>query len=701
MIDAAAIDIGVASYALGALAYLVLTALLLTGWRGRLQGGLLVAATLVTALWCAAEALWAGWRLPPGAVVQTGETLHLVAWVAFLSGLLGHARSRVRLVSLLIYALAAILLLGPLAFPWLSAWLPQAPSVPKAFFLGYVLLSVGGLFLVENLYRNTRPEQRWGIKFLCLGVGALFAYDFFLYAEALLFGQLNPTLVSARGAVYMLVMPLIGISVARNPEWSVSMFISRELAVHTATLLAAGAYLLLMAVAGYYLRYVGGEWGGFLQVVFLFGAGVVLLVLLFSGQLRARIRVLLGKHFIHHRYDYRAQWLSFTQALSQCKQEALPHECVVRAIAEVVDSPGGMLWLRNKNGALEQVAHWGVSGGEDRTLAADAPLARFLVEPAWVIDLEEYRMDPELYTSLELPEWVLELPRAWLLVPLLDQGQLLGFVVITQPRARVPFNWELRDLLKTAASQAASHLAQLEAVEALAEARQFEGFHRLSAFVLHDIKNLIAQQSLLVGTAARHKHKPEFIDDAIDIMEHSVARMQRLMQLLRAGDPGSTPRAADLVKVLQDAVQQRSGSRPVPRLEASLQAARVLMDQDRMTSVIGNLIQNAQDATADDGTISISLTRDGGRAVIEIRDNGCGMDAAFVRERLFRPFDTTKGDTGMGIGAYECREYVQGLGGKLNVESEPGAGTRVQITLPLAAGDVTTQDTRQHKEPVG
>ncbi len=691
-------NIGVVSYTLGALAYLALTALLLTGWRGRLQGGLLVTATFVTALWCGAEALWAGWRLLPGTLVQTGETLHLVAWAAFLSGLLGHARSRVRLVSLLMYGLAAILLLGPLIFPLLSAWLPQATSVSQPFFLGYVLLTVGGLFLVENLYRNTRPEQRWGIKFLCLGVGALFAYDFFLYAEALLFNQLNPNLLHARGAVYMLVMPLIGISVARNPEWSFSMFISRDLAVHTATLLAAGAYLLLMAIAGYYIRYFGGEWGGFLQIVFLFGAGVVLLVLLFSGQLRARIRVFLGKHFIHHRYDYRAQWLSFTKALSQCKQEVLPHECVVRAIAEVVDSPGGMLWLRDKDGALVQVTHWGVSGGEDEILAADAPLARYLVEPAWVIDLEEYRTDPELYASLELPDWVLELPRAWLLVPLLDQGQLLGFVVITQPRARVPFNWELRDLLKTAASQAASHLAQLEAVEALAEARQFEGFHRLSAFVLHDIKNLIAQQSLLVGTAAQHKHKPEFIDDAIDIMEHSVAKMQRLMQLLRAGVPGSKPRPANLVTVLRDAVNQRSGSRPVPGLDAMPEEAWVMMDQDRMTSVIGNLIQNAQDATPDDGAVSISLTRHGKRAVIVIADNGCGMDAAFIRERLFRPFDTTKGDTGMGIGAYECREYVQGLGGELRVQSEPGAGTRMQITLPLVAEGVAEQKSYQHKE---
>ena len=534
-------SIGVTGYALAAVAYLIFTLLLLTGWRGRLQGGLLVAATLVTALWCSSVAFWMGWEVLPTALVQGIETLHFAVWCAFLSGLLGYARKQVRFVSLLLYSLSATLLLGPLIFPLLSAGILQEISYSKLFYLGYVLLTVGGLFLVENLYRNTRAEQRWGIKFLCLGVGALFAYDFFIYAEALLFGQLDMNLWNARGIVYLLVVPLIGVSVSRNPEWSLEMFISRELATHTATLLAAGGYLLVMALAGYYIQYFGGEWGTVFQIVFLFGAGLVLLALLFSGQLRARIRVFLGKHFFRYRYDYREQWLNFTNALSLCKQEALPHECVVRVIANVVDSSGGLLWLRRKDGCLEQVSHWGVSGGENEVIAGDDALVQYLEERTWVINLEEYQENPELYLPLELPDWVVELPRAWLLVPLLDQGRLLGFIVIMQPRASVPFNWELRDLLKTAASQAASHLAQLQAVEALAEARQFEGFHRLSAFVMHDIKNLIAQQSLLVGTAARHKHKPEFIDDAIEIMEHSVGKMQRLMQLLRTGISGSKP----------------------------------------------------------------------------------------------------------------------------------------------------------------
>jgi putative PEP-CTERM system histidine kinase len=697
-------NIGVTGYALAATAYLVFTLLLLTGWRGRLQGGLLVLASGITVLWAATMAAWSGWKMPGAALAQTVETLHLLVWLVLMAGIIRHAqggqsdgRGGLRSLTLFIYGLSLVLLIVPFLA---GRWLPAEQGVELSFF-GYVLLSVSGLFLVENLYRNTRTEQRWGIKFLCLGIGCLFAYDFFMYAQALLFKQLDTSLWNARGAVYALVAPLIGISVARNPQWTLNVFISRKLVFHTTTLLAAGCYLLLMAAAGYYLKAYGGEWGGVLQIVFLFGAGVVLLALLFSGQMRARLSVFLGKHLFRHRYDYREQWLNFTRALSLCQQEALPHECVVRAIADVADSPGGLLWLRRRDGVLEQVSHWGVSGGESEVIAGDDALVRYLEERFWVINLDEYQADPGLYTPLELPDWVIELPHAWLLVPLLDQGRLLGLVVVAHPRASVPFNWELRDLLKTAASQAASHLAQLEAVEALAEARQFEGFHRLSAFVLHDIKNLIAQQSLLVGTAARHKHKPEFIDDAIEIMEHSVAKMQRLMQLLRTGISSGKLVSTNLVAVVSDAVNNCSGGLPTPVFDCELEEVRVTMDRDRMTSIMENLVRNAQDATAGDGMVSICLRCRDHSADILIEDSGCGMDEEFVRERLFRPFDTTKGDTGMGIGAYECREYVHSLGGKIRVESEPGKGTRMHITLPLSAGQQFPGSTYKHMESAG
>ena len=260
------------------------------------------------------------------------------------------------------------------------------------------------------------------------------------------------------------------------------------------------------------------------------------------------------------------------------------------------------------------------------------------------------------------------------LAPLIDFG--------ASPRATMQSNWEVRDLLKTAATQAASHVAQMKALQALAEAQQFEGFHRLSAFVLHDIKNLIAQQTLVVNSAARHKHKPEFIEDAVEIMEHSVAKMRRLMDLLHSGLPEGKTLQVNLVVLIKEAVRNCSGNQPVPHYQDELQQLTVLADRDRLTSVIENIIRNAQDATPNDGYVNIHLSQQGDKATVTVEDNGCGMSTAFIRERLFRPFDTTKGNAGMGIGMYEAREFIRQQGGEIDVQSEPGQGTTISLRIP-------------------
>jgi putative PEP-CTERM system histidine kinase len=231
--------------------------------------------------------------------------------------------------------------------------------------------------------------------------------------------------------------------------------------------------------------------------------------------------------------------------------------------------------------------------------------------------------------------------------------------------------------------QAASHLAQMQALQALAEARQFEGFNRLSAFILHDIKNLIAQQSVVVSSAARHKHNPAFIDDAVRIMEHSVGKMQRLMQLMRTGMAGGMPGPLSLTALLNEIVEKRCRQQPCPEWRYDGPDLVVTADRDRLASAIENLVQNAQEATQRHGYVTIRLCQEQDQAVVSVEDDGMGMDEAFIRERLFRPFDTTKGDTGMGIGAYDSREYLRALDGDLRVVSKPGQGTVFTIYIPL------------------
>jgi putative PEP-CTERM system histidine kinase len=569
-------------------------------------------------------------------------------------------------------------MLGLYLIPFLSEAIQRL--LPRVDLLGHVALAVIGLALVEQLFRNTRPEHRWAIKFLCIGVGGLFAYDFFLYADGLLFRQLDFNLWGARGYVHIMVVPLLAVSAARNPQWSGDVFVSRKLVFHTMALLGSGIYLLVMAAGGYYLRRYGGHWGVMIQVVFLFGATLVLLLLLFSGRLRAQVKLFLNQHFFHYRYDYREEWLRFTRTLSA--EVGPPRERAIQALAAIVESPGGCLWWRQEIGIFYPSAYWNLPC--THALAHDHALVGFLQARDWVIDLDEVDETPEVYEGLKLPEWLKELPRAWLVVPLMLEERLAGFMVLAASRAPRRLHWEDSDLLKTAGRQAASHLAQYEASEALVVARQFEAFHQLSAFVVHDLKNLIAQLSLLVANAGKYKRNPLFMDDVISTVENAVGRMNRLLTQLRTGTPGTITRSRlALLPLLEEVVATKSQRKPIPTLEGTDQYLRVMADPEQLAKALGHLLQNAQEATPAEGQVRVRLKRQGGCAVIEIEDTGCGMDERFIQQRLFRPFDTTKGRAGMGIGAYESRELVRQMGGEIEVESVPGRGSRFRVRLPL------------------
>jgi putative PEP-CTERM system histidine kinase len=277
--------------------------------------------------------------------------------------------------------------------------------------------------------------------------------------------------------------------------------------------------------------------------------------------------------------------------------------------------------------------------------------------------------------------------------------QLLGFVVLARSRGRINLNWEVNDILKTGGRQAASYLAQLEAETSLLAARQFESFNRMSAFVVHDLKNLVAQLSLMLSNADKHRHNPAFQEDMIGTVAHSVEKMKRLLVQLRGAYTLEPPAPLALDVLLQEAVTARSGLKPAPRLELADGTVSVVGHPARLERVIGHLIQNAIEATSPEGNVVVRLLRQNTSAVIAIADSGCGMDERFVRNRLFRPFESTK-PTGMGIGTYEARQYVRELGGRIEVESREDEGTVFRVTLPLyiphpAAGSGATVESHE------
>jgi putative PEP-CTERM system histidine kinase len=313
----------------------------------------------------------------------------------------------------------------------------------------------------------------------------------------------------------------------------------------------------------------------------------------------------------------------------------------------------------------------------------DGTLAAFLDRTGWVVDVPEARATPARYDGLALPAWIESVPSAWLIVPLATGPDLIGFVVLTAPRAAISVDWEVRDLLKTASRQAASYLGHMRAAEALLEARKFDAFNRMSAFVVHDLKNLVAQLSLMVRNAERHRDNPQFQADMLETVRHVVGRMNALMLQLRSGaEPVENAHSIDMDLIVRRVCSAKSASRVRIALESS-PGAMVIGHEQRLERVIGHLVQNAIDASSPDRSVTVRVESAGRFIGIVVDDEGPGMTPEFIRDRLFKPFETTK-QAGMGIGVYESAQYVNGLGGEIHIDSRPGQGTRVSVRIPCA-----------------
>lgn len=678
------------SFGLATLAYLALSTYLFSfgnAGTGNLRSRRMVAVATVSAVWAFSSLLYA-YSVHSLALLTAliFDIIRYGCWYAFLVSLLtpknGSAESRPQAPSW-IPVICWLLVIGGLVLHfslYLGLLVPQ--DWLRLLIFHNLAEAVVGLVLVEQLFRDVSDDSRWNLKPLCLALLFQFVFDIYLFSDAMMFNRIDGDVLTVRGFVHLITIPLLMLATERSRDWTSKIRLSQKAAFHSATLLFAGIYLLFMAGVGYYVRYFGGEWGRALQLALLFAAMLLLGTLLVSGSMQAKMKVMVGKHFFRYRYDYREEWLRFTDTLSIQDSAQTMGQQVIRGLANMVESPGGILWLSDPNRQLYRLhARWNMPDSSAE-VQQDSPLCSFLLNRGWVINLEEYRCFPSRYGDLEIPAWLSELRNAWLVIPLMLGNEMHGFVILSSARTPINVNWEVNDLLRTAASQAASFLARMQATEALLEVRKFDAFNKMSAFVVHDLKNIVTQLSLMLKNAERHRDNPEFQQDMLMTVDHAVERMRQLMMQLREGAP---PPGGVCGINLSDVIQRIQKDKMNQGRSVEVQIIDKLIargHEERLERVIGHLVQNALDASSADDRVWISISRKNDRASIEVGDTGTGMSPEFISERLFKPFQSTK-TSGMGIGAYESAQYIRELGGELNVESTPGNGTQITILLPL------------------
>ncbi len=680
-------DIAAIGYATALMAFLVLTIQVLTHCKDSRRHRLVAIASVSSALWAGVLAANLTGISVSRVLVLAAELLRNVAWLTVgLSILrdvdeLGTIR---RFGSRYGFAILAVSV-SPLLYSYLASggsW-----ALPSVVILG-VLFSVPMLSIAEQVLRRASADDRSGFSYFCIGIVGIFAFEFGLCVQTIVGGSPNPEFWAARGYVNGLFVVLLSLGAKRELTLPFDSQYPNRIVFYTFSLGVVAVYLALAVVGYHFVKIYAGTWGEVAGIVLIAASFVAAAVLTISPTIRAWFRVSVRKTFLPYKYDYRREWLRFIATLSESGLENV-QSTAIRAVAQIVNSPGGALWIQEQDeNTYLPTGSWRFAIPVAANISKQSPLIRFLESRQWVIDLMEFRAQPSRYGDLQIEDLFLNQRDWWLIVPLLQGPKLFGFIVLRKPKVVPPLNFEDHDLLRTVGRQVGTHINQAETDRRLAESSQFGTYDRLTAFLMHDLNNLIAQQSLVVKNAEKYRHNPEFVDDAISTIANSVARMKRLMEQLTSGSKVRNSQNVDLRKVLRNAVKGSSPRQPEPTLTAEEKIV-VRADPERLCTVIEHLIRNAQDATDKTGSVRIVATCSNDVASVSIQDTGCGMSMEFIRERLFRPFDSTKGSQSMGIGAYQAREYVRSLGGQVTVLSEVGRGTTFNLSLPAIKDSVT------------
>lgn len=672
-------DIG---YGLSAIGYAVLLLLLIAVRKSGLAKYLLQLATAITCLWSVSFlSTWFGTisidRL------MLADSIKQLVWLLFLAACLKDDFTRI--IQVLARPATWVILLVPL----LSIILPYVFHVPaKWHFLIMTIIALEVLILLELIFRQA-GDNSWAFKPLVLFLGTTNLYEFVTYANATMVEQLEPTYIAARGFIYAALLPFLVLAIRRIKNWGVDIFISRDVVLHSTLLMVAGAYLFIMAVAGYAVRYVGGEWGSSIQIVLIFLSLILLLTLFISNSFRTKIKVFITKHFFANQFDYRVEWLKLTQSL-EAKADSLSQVYVsaLHSLLQAINYRSGVLVkiVDGRQIVLANIEHQNLTS-EDVQLVE--MVSHYLQQKDWIVDIHELRYKPFVYEGLKINHALLNNCSFHLILPIYQHESLWGVALLEEPiEGTQQLNWELRDYLFAVSAQVSNYVFHYEAAQEVAENAQFAAFNRMSAFVLHDLKNVLAQIDLILCNAEQHKDNPEFINDTFETLGHTKSRMEKMLrQLTDKNEVNMTHQGLCTVSdCIQRVIVQRCASYlPKPDFELITETP-VVLDEEKLSNVLYHLISNAQQATADDGWVKIALDKsiDEKFLLVTVSDNGTGMTEEFISQRLFKPFDTTKGNAGMGIGAYDAKNFMEKIGGQLQVSSELGVGSTFTLQIPIS-----------------
>lgn len=554
-----------------------------------------------------------------------------------------------------------------------------------------LIFLAGAILILMNLERTFRAAvgiMRWRIKFMILGLGILFAVRSYVASQVLLFHAIDLSLQTINAVALLAACAMVSRSLFRAGHFDVDIYPSRSLLQNSLTILLAGIYLFVIGIFANVVASLGGDNAFAIKAFFVLVALILLTILLLSDRVQLRASRFISRHFQRPQYDYRDLWRKFTEGTASCLGEKELCQAAIRLTTNIFHILSVTIWLADeKQEELSFAASTSLSGTKTSVLN----LGKEEVEE--VLDALKGRSAPfDIDLSREKHAILLKKihPSEFaeggsrICAPLAVGGESLGLMTLGDRIGGIPFSGQDFDLLKCVADEIAAKLLNVRLSKKLLQAKELEAFQTMSTFFVHDLKNAASSLNLTLQNLPVHFDDPMFRKDALRVVSKSVVHINRLVERLTLLRHELKIRAAEgdlnewLSKSLAD-FENNSGVNLVKELKP---LPKVLFDREQLLKVLTNLTLNAKEATRDHGEIHVTTSQLNGWAILSVSDNGCGMNADFIDQSLFRPFQTTK-KNGLGIGMFQSKMIVEAHRGKIEVQSQAGKGTTFRVYLPI------------------
>ena len=570
-----------------------------------------------------------------------------------------------------------------------GSWWVSFSAVAKILNGFLLIATVLILMNLERTFRSAVGTMRWRIKFLILGLAIPLGVRFYTRSQALIFSGHDLGLLQIETGALLIGCVLMTTAYFRKGFSEIDVYPSRVVLQTSITLLLAGSYLFLVGVLSRVLAHFG-EVANLPVQAFLVLLGIaVLAVLLLSERLQQKIRLFVSRHFKRQQHDFRQVWTNFTQSLSTVLDETNLCQTSSRLVSEIFNALSVSAWLLD--GRRERLSCIASTSGSEQghvvdrvvEISADELNSTRLFKDSRPFDLEKAEKDwREGLQKIGAGRFRVGEKR--IAVPLRVADQALGALVLADRVNGIYYTEEEMDLLKCIGDDIAASLLNLRLTRESMERKELEAFQTMSAFFIHDLKNAASTLGLTLQNLPTHFDDPAFREDALrgikgaaDRINHIIGRLGVFRHQLR-----SRPTAVDLNSLVNDVLESLNGFSSAEIVAKLDPLPRIVGDQEQLESVITNLLLNARDAVGEQGRITIETRKFGEWVMLSVSDNGCGMSADFLKDSLFRPFQTTK-KQGLGVGMFQAKMIVEAHRGNIQVKSEPGSGTTFQVMLPL------------------